>query len=110
MYQDDEHWPVNLSTMCSLIVFVPATSSHFTRQRPDLELRSLASSRRLVSFRPFHHQHTTHQQTTTTEISITTQQPTSDTASDLLDRDRYSNANNTWHIRLPLARALAEEA
>ena len=82
----------NLSTWCSLIVSVPATSSHFTRQQPTPApsrlLRSLAS---LPSTRPFHH-HTTQQQTTTKEISITTQQRPSATAFDLLDRNRYSNA------------------
>jgi len=90
MYQDGEHWPVNLSALCSLIMFVPATSSHFTRQQPTPApsrlLRSLAS---LPSTRPFHH-HTTQQQTTTREISITTQQPQSATAFDPLDRARYS--------------------
>jgi hypothetical protein len=92
MYQDDKHWPVNLSAQCSLIEFVPATSSHFTRQQPTPApsrlLRSLTS---LPSTRPFHH-HTTQQQTTTKEISITTQQRPSATAFDLLDRNRYSNA------------------
>jgi hypothetical protein len=42
MQQDDVHWPVNLPTYASLIDSVPATESHFTRQRRQRPSRILA--------------------------------------------------------------------